>query len=105
MNNDDNDDEKEIVVYKIRWWMSYSNGIINECYTGDYSKKSYSVNWSTRKGKEWTSEKNLKAHLLKCLQRGINISEWEVLELRYHPTKPINDWVDAKMLCKVLKSQ
>lgn len=64
----------------------------------------FDVTWS-RKGKVWTNEKLLKAHLLKYTIANGLPSDWEVLEVTEIPTKPMNEWVDAKMLVKLLKAK
>ena len=88
------------IIYKIRHTVTgqFSHGVVQaRCRDRDAC-----VKWS-RKGKEWTSEKNVKAHLTKAIGAGVNMANWEILELQYLPTKPINDWFDAKMLVKLLK--
>lgn len=89
-------------IYKIRNKENgfYSNGIVRQ--TGWGANKGYDVTFNY-KGKEWTEEKNLKNHLLKCMKSGIKMDTWEVVEVVYHPTKPIMDWFDHKMLIKVMK--
>lgn len=89
-------------IYKIRNNANagYSNGIVRQ--TGWGPHKAYTVTFNS-KGKEWLDEKNLKSHLLKCMKNGIKMDNWEVVEVVYHPTKPIMDWFDQKMLVKVMK--
>lgn len=89
-------------IYKIRkrGTTFYSSGVVNSVRWG--ATKSFLVRFNG-KGKEWTQEKNLKAHLLKCMQSGIKMDDWEVVEVIYQPTKPILDWFDQKMLVQVLK--
>lgn len=92
-------------VYKIRRNGSFSNGTINMEYADQtYKKKIPSVNWS-RKGKEWSSEKTVKDHLFKWISNGGSVVGWEVVEVVYSPTKPINDWIDPAMLIKILQKQ
>ena len=89
-------------MYKIRSKTNlsyFSHGVITKGYNNNQSF----INWSS-KGKVWTTEKNVKAHLLKCIQSGIDISRWEVIEVVYSPTKPMDEWVDAKMLMAILKN-
>lgn len=77
----------------------YSNGIINFGAQGPY------VGWSKR-GKQWTQEKYLKAHLLKYAQSSSSCdwsTTWEVVEIVEKPTKPIDDWFDVDMVLKILK--
>lgn len=77
----------------------YSNGVINTSHGRPY------VGWS-KIGKKWTSEKLLKEHILKYSQlhsSGQCPETWQVLEVREEPTKPINDWIDASMVMRLLK--
>lgn len=89
-------------IYRIKDKESglYSNGIVRQ--TGWHSNQGYDVTFNS-KGKEWTEEKNLKNHLLKCMKSGVKMDNWEVVEVVYHPTKPIMDWFDQKMLVKVMR--
>ena len=77
----------------------YSNGIIQTSYgPGCY------VGWGKR-GKVWTDVKYLKEHVLKFTQlslAGKCPDTWEVLEI-VETAKPINDWIDAEMVYKLLK--
>lgn len=85
------------VTYKIRRGSYFSNGIITQQYRDDQ----YTVKWS-KKGKEWTSEKLLKAHLTKWIELTGSIpADWEIFELHYE-TKPVMDWIDNNMLAKIL---
>ena len=77
----------------------YSKGIIQS----NWSDQKYNVRWTIKGGKEWVLEKLVNDHLLKCVQKGIDISAWEVIEVVHLPMKPINEWFDEKMLMKVLK--
>ena len=89
--------------YKIRDWNGlYSHGVITHRRHSSFNQ-SYVIKWST-KGKEWTSEKSVKDHLLKCAQKGILSEKWEVIKILEEPTKPISEWVDAKMLIKIIKT-
>jgi hypothetical protein len=90
--------------FKIRnSYGQYSKGVVMGGWDRQFEHKTFYINWG-KKGKEWTSEKTLKTHLLKCAQCGILDSTWEILEVKYHPTKPVNDWIDQKMLLKILKN-
>lgn len=99
-------DTTEKVVYKIynKVTGSFSNGIIMTEYDGKSKKKIPYVRFG-KKGKEWSNEKNVKDHLLKYVSLGGSVANLEVVELRYHPTKPIDDWIDAKMLMKILQGK
>jgi hypothetical protein len=91
------------MTFKIRHGEDYySHGVIGSNYW-DKDKKP-TLGWS-KKGKEWKTEKGVKDHLLKWITKGGSIEGWEVVEVVYHPTKPMSEWVDAKMLMKVLKNQ
>lgn len=89
-------------IYRIRNKENglYSNGIVRQ--VGWASNKRFDVTFNY-KGKEWTDEKLLQNHLLKCMKSGIKMDTWEVVEVVYNPTKPIMDWFDHKMLIKVMK--
>lgn len=76
----------------------FSSGIIRRSW-----QKSHFVNFKTR-GKVWTSQTLLKQHLVKCFQKNIKMEHWEIVEVQYVPTKPIEDWVDGKMLIKIINS-
>ena len=91
-------------VYKIRHGGSFSNGTINMVYDRETKKKHPEVNWS-RKGKEWSNEKNIKDHLLKWISNGGSVTGWEVVEVVYSPTRPMDEWIDPAMLMKVLQNQ
>jgi hypothetical protein len=89
------------VTYKIKNDLGmFSHGIIQSRWRpeGTY----YYVRF-TGKGKDWTSEQNVKAHLLKCAQKGILEDTWEVVQVVHQPTKPLEEWVDQKMLMKIIK--
>ena len=91
------------VTYKIRkanGW--FSHGVITERRWHSDNTKIYHIRWSG-KGKEWSSEKTVKDHLLKCAQKGILEETWEVIQVVHQPTKPISEWIDAKMLMKIIK--
>ena len=77
----------------------YSNGIIQKSSQGGNPF----VGWGKR-GKVWTDVKYLKEHILKYTQlssEGQCPETWEVLELKECAT-PINDWIDAEMVYKLL---
>lgn len=77
----------------------YSNGIITR---SSFSQK-LSVTWSA-KGKTWKTEKAVKDHLLKYIKKVGPINDFEIVEVVLSPTKPIEDWVNPKMLMEILKS-
>jgi hypothetical protein len=77
----------------------YSNGIINKSLSGNPL-----VGWAKR-GKVWSDVKYLKEHILKYTQlssTGQCPDAWEVLEI-VESAKPINEWIDAEMVYKLLK--
>jgi hypothetical protein len=77
----------------------YSNGIINKTVAGVVY-----VGWGKR-GKVWTKINFIKEHILKFTQmspEGKCPDTWEVLEI-VETAKPINDWIDAEMVYKLLK--
>ena len=80
----------------------FSHGAVKRTWSDDPNRL-YTVQFS-RNGKTWTDPALVKAHLLKCLVKGINIQQWEVVEIKIHPTNPIMEWVDANMFMKVLKN-
>lgn len=89
------------IVYKIRNSSGlFSNGVIK--YRSWDNK--WSVRW-TKHGKTWKTEKALKAHLLKALRTVSGVAAWEIvtMTITYHPTKPIDEWVDSNMLAEILK--
>ncbi len=65
----------------------------------------HKVNWTFKKGKIWKTEKAVKAHLLKYLTLVGSVDDLEIIEIVEIPTKPAHDWIDAKMLTKVLKNK
>jgi hypothetical protein len=97
-------EKKAFKIRKKDFGSYYSHGVINTHYDSATKIRTPFVKWSS-KGKEWTSEKNVKDHLLKFIQLGGTVDDWEVIEVIYHPTRPIEDWIDDKMLMKVLKNQ
>jgi len=91
-------------IYKIRkkGTKMYSRGRVSA--TGLRGKRVYGVRWKAN-GKEWPSEKALKAHLLKCIEQGVDMDGWEIMEFTQQPSKAFNDWCDAKMTMARLKRQ
>jgi hypothetical protein len=89
-------------MYKIRNTTTgfFSHGIVSMWRSNVYGETS--VKWS-RSGKTWLTEEGIKSHLLKCYAAYGIPSTWEIVEVEYKPTKPVNEWVDAKMLLKILK--
>lgn len=81
---------------------TYSKGIIHSGRSSNGN--THFVQWADLKGKVWTSEKNVKEHLLKCTQKGISMDGWRIVEVFERETKPIHDWVDGKMLVKIIKT-
>jgi hypothetical protein len=91
------------VTYKIRKANGlFSHGVINHSHYSPAGDNVYGIKWSS-KGKEWSSEKTVKDHLLKCAQKGILEDTWEVIQVVHQPTKPISEWIDDKMLIKLIK--
>ncbi len=88
-----------ITIYKIRMKdsKSYSRGRVERKYD-----KTYGVNWKAN-GKEWATEKALKKHLLTCIQKGVDMAGWEIMEFTQQPSKTLNEWCDAKMTFAMLK--
>ena len=76
---------------------SYSRGRVESKWD-----KTYGVNWKTI-GKEWATEQALKKHLLTCIQKGVDMTDWEIMEFTQQPSKTLNDWCDAKMTFAMLK--
>ncbi len=79
----------------------YSRGRVQIQYI-DGDTRHYGVNWRAN-GKEWTTEKALKTHLLKCIKRGVELSGWEIMEFTQQPSKSLNDWCDSRMTMAILK--
>jgi len=92
-----------VTIYKIRikGTTSYSRGRVQALY-GPNKPKAYGVTWKAN-GKEWTSEKLLKGHLLTCIEKGVDMSRWEIMEFTQQPSKSLNEWCDAKMTMAMLK--
>jgi hypothetical protein len=81
----------------------FSKGAVTSDWDSINNTKTYKVTWD-KNGKEWCTEKTLKSHLMKCAKCGILDQSWEILEVKYHPTKPIDEWIDQKMLIQILKN-
>lgn len=78
----------------------FSHGVLtNQYWRGGTTVLKWSVH-----GKQWKTEKSLKNHLLKCAQQKVDMSGWEIVELFYRPTKPVDEWFDSKMLRDLLKA-
>ena len=97
--------DKPVTIYKIRdkSYPSpyYSHGII----TGFDKERGYIAIKFSKKGKEWTSEKTVKDHLTKVIEKIGGIpSHWEIMEFTQQPSRELNDWIDGKMLVKMLKA-
>jgi len=75
----------------------YSRGRVEKQRNGNYS-----VNWK-RNGKEWATEKALKKHLLTCIEKGVDMKGWEIMEFTQQPSRAMNEWFDSKMTMAVLK--
>lgn len=79
---------------------TYSKGTI---YSGYTNGKTYYVQWTSKTGKVWKTEKALKEHLFKYTKLVGMPADWEVTELTETVAKPIEDWFDANMTLKLLK--
>ena len=93
-------------MYKIRNTVTgwFSKGIITNIYNYKTKETEKNVRWGSD-GKIWSSEKTVKAHLLKMMLVSTIPSTWEIVKVEYLPTKPMSDWVDSTMLMKVLKQK
>jgi len=83
----------------------FSHGVVTHrrpFVFGSAGEIRHDVKWSS-KGKVWNTEKAVKSHLTIALQFGLPIAQWEIVEVVLLPTKPMDEWIDAKMLLKVLK--
>lgn len=85
--------------YKIRikGTHSYSHGVI----VRTWADQGWKVRWSS-KGKEFPNERSITNHLMKAASKGI-LGNWEIIEVIHQPTKPLEEWIDQKMLMKILK--
>lgn len=81
---------------------AYSSGFVINGYDFTTKSRKYVVRFKER-GKIWTSEKLIKKHLLNCALKKVNMDTWEVIEVKYLPTKPIFEWFDEKMSIQLLK--
>lgn len=90
------------MIYKIHNKVTklYSNGVILPNWRR--GSKYYVVTFGKR-GKEWTDEKLLKNHITKVLTKMKWNPDWEIVEVQYFPTKPIDEWVDGPMLLELMK--
>jgi len=96
---------KPVTIYKIRNINSgsFSHGIIRKSRWS--AEEHWFVKWS-KKGKEWATEKAVKDHLMKVIEVNGNIPDfWEIVEFTQQPSKTLHDWIDSKMLCKILKAK
>lgn len=93
-----------LTIYKIRHKKSgeYSRGRVEQ-QSHNPSKRVYGVNWK-RNGKEWATEKAVKQHLLTCIVKGVDFTDWEIMEFTQQPSKELTSWFDAKMTFAVLKA-
>ena len=92
-----------LTIYKIRLKGSklYSRGRVEKGW--DYERNQlFKVQWRPA-GKEWMTTKALKAHLLKCIEKNVDMTDWEIMEFTQQPSKDLNHWFDAKMTFAVLK--
>ena len=86
-----------MTIYKIRNKAGFfSKGRITTGYNGKPT-----VQFS-KQGKEWTTEKAVKDHLIKWISEA-GVPDWELVTVTYEPTPPIQDWFDDKMLASLLK--
>jgi len=92
-----------ITIYKIRMkgTSSYSRGRVEFQRTVN-GKRIHSVNWKAR-GKEWASEALVKKHLMTCIEKGVDMTGWEIMEFTQQPSKSMNEWFDAKMTFAVIR--
>ena len=90
-----------LTIYKIRLkgTNSYSRGRVEGRRDG---KQFYSVNWK-QNGKEWATEALVKKHLMTCIEKGVDMTGWEIMEFTQQPSKSMNEWFDAKMTFAVIK--
>jgi hypothetical protein len=93
-------------IFKIRLKGTklYSRGRITERpnYSNSRQTSEYVVQYKSI-GKEWKTEKALKDHLLKCIVKGIDMTDWEIMEFTQQPSRAMNTWFDAKMTMARLK--
>ena len=97
--------DDRITIYKIRHKRTnlYCRGRVQKKYgRRNVGKATHEVLWKTN-GKEWTTKKALEDHLLKCIEKNIDMSEWEIMEFTQQPHKALNEWFDEKMTFAILK--
>ena len=85
-------DSGTIFKIRIKDSVHYSRGRVERG-----RNNTYSVNWKS-KGKEWTSEKTLKKHLLTCIEKGVSMENWEIMEFTQQPSRELNEWLDDEKL-------
>lgn len=87
-------------LFKIRrvGTKSFSKGLVQRGWD-----KKFHVDFSEKSHKTWTDEKLVQKHIEKAVVNGIDVSNWEVVEVTYTPTKPINDWISPKVTIAILK--
>ena len=90
-------------MIRLKGTHTYSKGAIRSSYSSAHDGKFYYVDWTSKKGKVWSTEAALKEHLLKYTKLAGMPTEWEVTEITEAPSKPIEDWFDEKMTLKLLK--
>lgn len=98
MNTDD-----LLTIYKIRMkgTQSYSRGRVQHLYTRD-GQRVFGVTWKPN-GKDWATEALVKKHLMTCIEKGVDMTGWEIMEFTQQPSKSLNEWFDAKMTFAVIK--
>lgn len=91
-----------LTIYKIRkkGTKLYSRGRVHQ--EPAYNSDAYVVKWKAN-GKEWTTEKALKQHLLNCAEKGVDLTNWEIMIFTQEPSKSLTEWCDAKMTMAMLK--
>ena len=93
-------DSDLLTIYKIRIKGSkmYSRGRVESTRQGGHA-----VNWK-QNGKEWATEKALKNHLVKCIAKNVDMTDWEIMEFSQQPSKDMNEWLDdEKITFMILK--
>ena len=86
--------------YKIKRGDQFSQGAIS---IPSWGQRAAFVKWS-KKGKVWSSERLLVAHLVKAITSGLNVEDWEIVEIGERPTKGLLDWLTANDLMKIIKN-
>lgn len=82
---------------------TYSKGSIMSGYDSSQGGKYYYVQWTSKKGKVWTTETALKEHLFKYTKLVGMPEDWEVTEISETVAKPVAEWFDQNMTLKLLK--